>query len=293
MQRRHVYGAVSLVASTLMLFACGDRQSPLQPTSTPTAVAPAFQDFRLSGAVVDTASRPLSDAKVEVTDGPRAATFTMTDSAGRFSMPGTFTGNITIAASKNGYARATRPLHQFGPTPSGAAGGAWEVYFSLAPLGPSVDVSGVYTLTLAADSACPDWPAVARTRTYTARIARNGGSNSFLATLGDGRFFSTVPCPAGRPPETCTYNRFGIGTAGDYANIQMGIVEQLGDAAYLVVSAGTAGLFDPSGISWPLDGELQYCPNEPVLIDQGTWSCQGTAGVLCDSHQHQLTLVRR
>ncbi|HEX2462836.1 MAG TPA: hypothetical protein VHJ58_22055, partial [Vicinamibacterales bacterium] len=97
----------------------------------------------------------------------------------------------------------------------------------------------------------------------------------------------------GRPPGTCTYNRLGIGVAGDYAGINFGIVEQLGETTYLVFSAGAGGSFGPAGITAPLSGSVEYCPSEPAQIDQGTWACLGNAGVQCDSQDHQLTLVRR
>ena len=108
MERRHVYGAVSVVAAALMFPGCGDGKAPVQPTPVP--VAPPLQEFRLSGNVSDTASRPLAGSKVEVMDGPRAGTAATTDEAGRFTMPGTFTGNITVTGWKDGYVRETRSI---------------------------------------------------------------------------------------------------------------------------------------------------------------------------------------
>jgi hypothetical protein len=84
-----------------------------------------------------------------------------------------------------------------------------------------------------------------------------------------------------------------IGLAGDYASVSLGIIEQLGETAYLVVAAGAEGLFASSGITVPLSGQFIYCPREPVLIDQGTWACPVDTGVECDSPRHQLALVRR
>jgi hypothetical protein len=165
----------------------------------------------------------------------------------------------------------------------------------LQPLGPSADMAGVYILTLTADRACTNLPAELRTRTYTATIAA-GGPGFFAAKLSDARFFSTVPCPPGRDPQSCSYNRFGIGIAGDYASIYLGFIEQLTETTYLVLSAGTAGSVGPIGITSPLHGYFLYCSSEPVQIDQGEWVCQASAGdqgVLCDSENHQLTLIRR
>jgi hypothetical protein len=163
--------------------------------------------------------------------------------------------------------------------------------FHLAPLGPPADIAGVYTLTLTADNACTSLPAQLRNRTYTATIVPNGRSR-FTAKLSDARFHS-IPCPPGRPLETCTHDRIGIGLAGDYASISIGVIEELGEGGFLTFQATTAGTFGPTGISAPLGGEISYCPAEPVLIDQGTWWCAVDAGVVCDSRDHQLTLTRR
>jgi hypothetical protein len=171
-------------------------------------------------------------------------------------------------------------------------GARWSTGFLLEPIGPSVDATGNYTLTVTADRACK-LPADARMRTYTARVAAVGRS-SFQARLSDARFFSTEPCQPGRPPETCTYNLLGIGMAGDFATIYLGLIEVLSDLTYLVVTAGSNGTFDPRGVAFPLSGSFLHCPREPFLIDQGTWACPtGAGGVECESGNHQLLLVRR
>jgi hypothetical protein len=297
MKRRHVYAVVGLVAGTLLFLGCGNRESPVEPTppvqATP-AVAPAFQDFRLSGAVSDTANRPLAGSKVEVVDGPRAGTFATTDESGRFSMPGTFTGNIALTASKDGYQQETRPVLPRGiPPPSGTPRSEWSLAFRLEPFGPSANIAGVYTLTLTADNACTDFPAEARTRTYTATIVP-GQSSFFLARLSDARFLPMMPCPPGPVVPSCTYNQFGIGMAGDYANLGVsGIVEQLGQEGYVAITAGAEGSFGPTGITTPLSGSFLYCPSEPYQIDIGEWACRASNGVDCYSRNHQLSLVRR
>jgi hypothetical protein len=290
MKRSQIRGSVGLVAGALLFLGCGDGKSPVQPTPP---VAPELSTFSLSGYVVDTAYRPLGGSNVQVVAGPRAGMATTTDEAGRFSMPGTFTGTVTVTASRDGYLPETRAIPPPNvPLPPLSEGGRWEAQFYLAPIGPSADIAGVYTLTFTADSACTNLPAVARTRSYTATIVPDSRSH-FHARLSDARFFSTSPCPPGRPPETCTYNQFGIGIAGDYAGIGIGIVEQLGEAGYLVFEAGAEGSFGAIGITAPLNGSVEYCPGEPYLIDQGDWACPGSAGVQCDSRNHQFALVRR
>jgi hypothetical protein len=290
MEGRCQHAAVlNVIAVALSFSGCTEATGPVQPLS-PTVSQP---EFFVEGAVIDTASRPLADSRVEVVDGARAGTVARTDQSGRFSLPGTFAGPVTLAASKEGYTPQSRRLPPSRPPERqyGAQDGArWSVGFSLEPIGPSVDATGDYALTLTADRAC-SLPEQTRTRTYTARVAAVGRS-AFQARLSDARFFSTVPCEPGRPPETCTYNWLGIGIAGDYASIYVGVIEVLDDA-YLVITGGTAGTFNPAGVAWPLSGAFLYCPREPFLIDQGTWACPNAEGVECESGQHQLALVRR
>ena len=283
-------GAVLLVLS----LGCSDADSPVRPT--PPATLPPDSptlEYRLSGRVVDTAYRPLADASVEVVNGSRVGTIATTDQAGRFSMPGLFTGATTVRASKEGYVSDTNTFPFRGALPPSVE--AVEMQLYLQPLGASADMAGVYTLTLTADRACTNLPAELRTRTYTATVAP-GRSSYFVGTLSGARFFSMVPCPPGQPPETCTFNSFGIGIAGDYASLFLGFIEQPTETTYLVLSAGASGSVGPTGITAPLHGYFLLCSSEPVQIDQGEWVCQASAadrGVLCDSDHHQLTLIRR
>jgi carboxypeptidase family protein len=279
-------------ASVVFLFSlgCGDVQLPVQPTPSPEL------SFSLSGQVTDTANRPLNGSRVAVVDGPRAGTLATTDEAGRFSMPGIFTGTITVTASKDGYVSQTRPIPPRIPpglSPPPGEVMSWSTGFQLEPLGPSLNIAGEYTLTVTADTACTDLPDEASTRIYTATIASTSASSRFVATLNDARFLSPTPwCNVGPPELSCSYNTVGIGLAGDLASVSSGIVEQLGDTTYLWVGAGTQASFGPTGITASLSGSFLYCPaSEPFLIDQGTWACRD--GVQCDSENHRLTLVRR
>jgi hypothetical protein len=287
------------LASVVLLFSlgCGDAKPPVQPTPPP--VTPPPHEFSLSGWVGDTASRPLGGSSVKVVDGPRAGTVVTTDEAGRFSMPGTFTGTIRVTASKDGYVSATNtvtvpPLGlPFPPAPPPGEVIRWGTGFALEPLGPSLNIAGLYTLTLTADGACTDLPTEVRARTYTATVVTTASSH-FVASLSDARFLSPTPWCNARPPWlTCSYNTIGIGIAGDFAHVGVGIVEQLGETTYLWIGAGSQTSFGPTGITAPLSGTFLYCPSEPFLIDQGAWACRANDGVQCDSENHQLTLVRR
>lgn len=284
---RHL-GAVVLLFS----LGCGDGKSPVQPTPPP--IAPTPQVFSLSGGVYDTARRPLGGSRVEVIDGQRASMVTTADETGRFSMPGPFTGTVTVTASKDGYVPETttvptnpppnRPLPP--PLPPGEVRRV-DFNFSLQPHGPSANIAGVYTLTLTADSACTNLPDEARTRTYTATIVPGYRSTAFLGRLSDARFVSSPSSPFFSP-------YFEIGIAGDFANASVRIVEQLGETTYLAIEGGVAASFGPSGITAPFDSYFLHCPSEPAWSSGDYFWCgAGVQGVECNSPRNQLTLIRR
>ena len=280
----------------LMLFTggCDNAQSPSQPTAA-LPVPPL--EFRLSGSVRDTAATPLAAARVEVIAGPNAGTATTTDERGRFRMPDSFTGVITVRASKDGYASETtiipsaRVLERL---PAGEAPN-WNMTFDLAPLGGSVDLAGVYTLTLTADRACSNnLPEAARARTYTATINPGSRSTSFDAVLSDARFPRILPC-VGRP-EFCFYNQFRIGVSGNFADMWITIVEQLADEAYLAIDGWVRNSFGATGLNAPLVANFVSCPRMPELTGGEYWACPGrsdTQGAECNSDRHQIALQRR
>jgi Carboxypeptidase regulatory-like domain len=268
----------------LLSLGCGDGNSPVQPT--PPLPAPTPQVFSLSGSVRDTASRPLGGSRVEVIDGQGAAAgTTTTDEAGRFWLPGTFTGMVTVTASKDGYIPETAtvaPRHPLPPLPPGEVG-RFDISLSLEPRGPSANIAGVYTLTLTADSACTNLPDEARTRTYTATIVPGYRSTTFLGRLSDARIVSLPFSPY-----------FEIGIAGDFANASVRIVEQLGETTYLAIEGGAAVSVGPSGFTAPFSSYFLHCPNEPAWSSGEYWWCgAGVQGVECNSPRNQLTLVRR
>ena len=95
------------LAAVVLLFslACGDGQSPVQPT--PSSPCERSQEFSLSGSAMDTASRPLGGATVEVIAGSSAGMVTITDDKRPILDAGTFTGTVTLRASKDGYVPET------------------------------------------------------------------------------------------------------------------------------------------------------------------------------------------
>ena len=291
---RHLAAVVLLVA-----LGCNDSQSPVQPTpAAPVSPQPAPPlVFSLSGSVQDTASRPLAGARVEVIAGDRSGTFETTDSSGRFRMPGTFTGTVTLAGSKDGYHQESQILphpQMLRRLPSLPDNLNLWTNLSLQPDGPPANIAGEYTLTITADRSCSTLPDEVRTRTYSATIVRGGRPTSFQGRVSGARFIADPSC-VGPPPESCIRNFFSIGMAGDFAHFATSILEQLSETIYLVIDGGVSASFGPSGISAPLNAQFVYCPIRPVW-NGDYWTCPADAdarGVECNSVKHQLTLVPR
>lgn len=273
-------GAVSLLLAAL---GCADRQLPTQPTPVQAAPAPAAQEFRLSGSVSDTAGRSLPGSNVEVISGPRAGTSVTTNEHGRFSMPGMFTGIVSIMASRDGYAPLTmtvpnRPLPP--PTPP------WDLtigfHFSLQPDGPSADMAGTYTLEVTADRACTSLPDEARRRIYTATIGRGRRPTNFTGTLANAAF---VPVGPWSP-------FFEINVAGDFARLNVSFVEQLGEHSYLAIEGWASATTSASGMIAPFSAQILNCPATPAYTGD-YWHCVPDDADDCAAGAHQLALVRR
>jgi hypothetical protein len=274
------------LAAVVLLFAvgCENGTSPVQPTpSQPVSPQPAPPPvFSLSGSVQDTASRPLRGARVEVIAGDRLGTFETSDNNGRFRMPGTFTGTVTVTASKDGYhsVSSTVPLPQVLrrlSAPLGENFGFW-MNLSLQPDGPVANIAGEYTVTITADRSCSALPDEVRTRAYRATIIPTGRPTAFQGTLSDARFI---------------HNSFSIGMAGDFVDFSISILEQLSETIYLLIEGGLSASFGPSGISAPLNAQVVYCPVRPVYTSGEYWACPTDTGVDCSSIRHQLTLAPR
>lgn len=270
----------AVVAGVLFFLGCADGESPVEPVPSPPG--PTQPPFSLQGDVRDTASRPLTGASVTVVNGARAGTTTLTNDAGRFSMPGTFNETaITVVASKEGHSPETSSLPVYSRPVEGSIVG---LSFRLEPLAPSANLAGEYTLTLTANNACTQLPEEARTRTYTASIISRWRATTFVGTLSDARI---VPDPVWFP-------YFQIEVANDFANAFLSFVEQLSDGTYLAIEGGTAAAVGPSGIAAPFNAHFVRCRNQPARAPGEYWWCGADVqGDECASSDNQLTLVRR
>ena len=146
-----------------------------------------------------------------------------------------------------------------------------------------MNIAGVYTLSLAADDACSDLTAVARTRTYKATMVAGYRSTTFVGTLGDARIVVLPFSPY-----------FETQMAGDFANTYVRFIEQLGDGTYLAIEGNAAASFGPTGITAPFSGYFVHCPGQPVWSSGEYWWCgAGIEGAQCQSTDNRLTLFRR
>lgn len=236
--------------------------------------------YSLGGFVSETAFRPIPDVTIEVVEGMRVGVLAVTDERGQFQLPGSWSGNIVLSASKGGYRPATQTYETRYPGPQ-------NLGFTLEPDTPSPNISGTYTLTFVADSECTELPAVARSRIYTATIRPSPFStsaNQYVAELSGANFYPS------------NVNRsLGIGVAGadgrvstfDYA---LGIAEELAPSTYVHVW-GVADVSVQGGtISGPLSGGFEYC--EGSGLGPGFYRCSARP-LVCERQRHRLSLTRR
>jgi hypothetical protein len=287
--RRKTY-AMRLIAVSIIMtcLGCGDSKSPVQATPVLPAPAPppAPGPVLVAGWVNDTADRPLADVRVEVVDGLSAGVFATTNTVGHYELPWV-SEPFTVRATKEGYApfTTTRSM-QYSPL---------SIWIVLALSTPSVNLTGDYTLTLTADTACSgNLPDAARSRIYTVSMTSIPNTpENYRAVLGGATFLSSEA------------GQFDVDVAGAYAHFRFGdpwndgdaakrsgsyIVEEVAPSTYLGI-AGSAGLTVNGGttISGSFSGEVDYCVN-PTIVD---YKCPVGPTAVCNSTNHRMRLVRR
>jgi hypothetical protein len=261
---------------SLLAGACGS--SPSAPAS-PTAPTAPIQ-YSLSGFVSDTAFRPIPSVTIEVVEGSGAGVRAVTDERGQFQLPGSWSGGIVLRASKDGY----RPRTQTYET---KYAGPQSVGFTLELDAPSPDISGTYTLTFVADSACTELPAVARSRTYTATIkpsSFSASANQYVVALSGATFY----------PSNAN-DSLGIGIAGTYGRVTtfdygIGVAEELAPSTYVHIWGVADVSVQGATISGPLSGGFEYCQGSG--LGPGFYRC-GAKPVVCERPLHRITLTRR
>jgi len=186
MMNSRATGMAVLAICGAVLVAAGCRSEASNP------ISPSRRQVIIRGLVTDRPGHPLAGALVEVLEGPRAGTRTLTDGAGKFElraesaldpqMTGTVEGAATLRASHSGFqARTLQGFWLFDiselpsrpPSPSD-----WAIWLDA---GPTISLEpGAYTLTAAVD--------LATARDWLPRAPCNG----FPADLASRTFHTTI-----------------------------------------------------------------------------------------------------
>jgi Carboxypeptidase regulatory-like domain len=291
---------LSIVCFALLATSCGGDSplaAPTSPTQPPLPVTPRPTPPpappRVNGDVYDTASRRVAGATVEILDGPQAGASATTDDAGRFLFMGSFDDTVRFRVSKPGHVSKTQTSRV--PCELCQRYIGFQLELELAP----IDVSGRYTLSFTADSAaCAGIPAIARSRSYNATVARHPTVPwVFDVSISD---LSVL--------HGYEWEGMSISVAGNYVTMfvgnlhgSSGLIEQVSPDAYVGFDGESGASVETSfsTVSMPFDGVIQYCQlptGSPSPTSSGTYSClptQPSATVRCTSKQHTFHLSRR
>jgi hypothetical protein len=247
----------------------------------------------LRGFILDTAYRPLGGARVEVVDGPSAGTSVVAGDDGQFALNGVFNSETRFRATKDGHESRTQPWNCSVAVCLGPSGAQPWLGFYLSVLEPTADISGSYTLTITADSACASvLPEFARSRSYRATVTAQPVGNR-----------STIPGFAVELTDLAhigSLDGFVIGVAGNVLSFWLDgrhdptIVEDFGSNSYLAYSgtANTTATAGASTITAAFDGWIEYVELRATL-HQWYFPLPATiTQATCDSGSHRMTLSR-
>ena len=279
-----VRAVVVLLAALASAF-CGS-SNPSGPSADPP-------QRTVAGSVQDATFRPIAGAQVAIV-GTRLSTVTGAD--GSFELMGGISSPVTVRVAKAGY--STETLASEWPTCTPLPGSSLPcaaptrigMVVTLESLRQAIDISGNYTMTLAADSACPDLPSEARSRTYNASIVPNSPART--------RYSITIQAPTLR--DQSAY--FEAGVTGDFLALRFtldpGLVDQIAPNTYVAAGGSASATVVPGAplLAATLDGYIEYCR----LQDSSAFPREGcpdpTPSVnfaSCQSRNHRLTFTRR
>ena len=165
--------------------ACAQARDVTGPSSVgPTNPPSASVTTTLEGFVWDTVLRLIGGATVEIVNQSRTIGTVSTNSAGSYRYSGTFVGDVTVRATKEGYVTATQTV---APRPPPVP---FLATFYLDAVEESVKIdTGEYTLTFTAPG-CPGLPEDLQTRTFTATIASLRPSQDITTVPGTRHWLS-------------------------------------------------------------------------------------------------------
>ena len=253
----------------------------------------------VAGSVQDASFRPIAGALVAIV-GTGLSTLTGAD--GSFELTGGISSPVTLRVAKEGYVTETRAADW--PTCTTPPGYSFPIcprmvmLVTLESRGQAVDISGDYTVTLAADSACADLPSEARSRTFAASIVPNSPART--------RYFVTLQAPSLR----LGVGAFEAGVTGDFLALRFttdpGVVDEIAPNIYILAGGGASTTVVPGAslIAATFDGYLEYCrlkdstdavngcgPGSSALAEPTP--SQPVNFASCQSRNHRLTFTRR
>ena len=269
---------VCMLAVTIAMTACRGG-TPAGPTLTGTTSATGAYVIR--GYVSDSITRALDGASVTLVDGAQAGASTLTDAAGRFSIPFSSGDAVQVRFAKEGYLPLVTSVHP--DVPGGSGGIAITLFLTTSP----VSLAGTYTALFTADASCSQIPQAFRTRSYTATIGQQGEMprNTRLDVTLSGATFA-------QGGSRMVLNTFFGFVKGDTVDLRIenvtailgdwdeGISEQVAPGVFVSVF-GTASLFtvrDPGNMTASVSGDFQYADSAGLKT--------------CTASNHQLRLTR-
>ena len=263
--------AAWLVVGVVIVGACSDG-SVTSPTPAAMAAANAWA---ARGGVHDTISRPVADARIEVQNGPQRGLTVFSDDQGRFAFEPVFTSPFTAKAIKAGY--RDQILSFAGPQNPG--------WFRLDSVNGSINLTGNYTMTFTADSACTSIPGYARRRTFDVTNSLASGS-TYLVSVAGGQYGATAP--GGGYFNNVLYAGMFEDTFALWLS-DPPLWERFPQGSYLVVSGEADGSIAEFPARLTLNGTFTYCADRTAADEP---KCAVTE-VVCRSSNHQLTVARR
>ena len=288
--RTTMQSARFLVCVVPLVTACcgdGDGASPTGPTATAGVQVP--QSVR--GSVQDPAGRYLVGARVEALDGPSAGTAAFVRADGVFDFIGTFDQYTRFAASFEGHETLIDTTHCSVVNCAGAR--PW-MFFQLRPLAAPIDLSGDYTLTIAAAEGCA-LPGDALSRNYQVAISKR-----FRTDTADLMGFDL----AFRSPAVLESMRhLYIGVAVDYISLFVysgeadpGLAEDLGLNRYVSFvgsSSATVNRASTSKLDLTFDGTIEAVTTQrPLGAAYTPLPSDLVSKQQCKSEYHRLLLTR-
>ena len=267
--------AVTALLLTGCLAACSPTAPNHQVAPAATVAQPTPVGVPVSGLVHDAVVRPIAGALVEVVDGSGAGRSAVTDHNGRYQLPGTFTGTISVRASRDGFFTATRTY-----TPE-----QWNQYaalfFRLESSTPATDLTGDYTMTFAAARECTQLPVPARQRTYRAEVTR-GTNGVYGARLQGATLYNNVfPIFV-----VGNFARFWIEPWGDI----FPLIELMTPSTSLTLTYDVGVSVGETSVSAPFLGTFAYCSDH--VSDSGPGTDCAVPLVQCTSSSHTFSLTR-